>query len=372
MKTAMNIGELVTEVRRQAETRRDFVAASRLVTMTEDAQALTGFNHGAHALNDLAHGQLAEEIGFGRKLYDTLGAAHPDLLAHNVNTLMSRRPAADKRLIRTLDNRVRAVLSNRYRCIDNLGLIEQLLPVLMARPDLSLASADITERRLYIKVVSDELMGEVRAGETFRAGLLIQNSEVGAGAWVIAPFTEVLACTNGATYTALGQRQAHVHRGYEGGEGGDTFELLSDEARQADDRAFFLKARDIIAANLAPAMLTTLGDKLREAAGEKIEGNVAEVVELTAARYNLTDGEREATLQNLITRPGGTDLTRWGIANAITRTAQDAATYDRASELEALGGHLQITAGAVPTSAEAVTRRGRRRKVTAREVAASN
>ena len=34
------------------------------------------------------------------------------------------------------------------------------------------------------------------------------------------------------------------------------------------------------------------------------------------------------------------DLSVWGLANAVTRTAEDVADYDRATELEATGGRV--------------------------------
>src|SRR5262249_32736813 len=39
-------------------------------------------------------------------------------------------------------------------------------------------------------------------------------------------------------------------------------------------------------------------------------------------------------------RPRRRELSAWGLANAVTRTAEDAADYDRATELEAAGRRL--------------------------------
>jgi hypothetical protein len=36
----------------------------------------------------------------------------------------------------------------------------------------------------------------------------------------------------------------------------------------------------------------------------------------------------------------GGDLSAWGLGNAITRSAQDVDSYDRATELEAVGGKV--------------------------------
>jgi hypothetical protein len=35
-------------------------------------------------------------------------------------------------------------------------------------------------------------------------------------------------------------------------------------------------------------------------------------------------------------------MSQWGLANAVTRAAQDVESYDRATELEALGGDVVI------------------------------
>lgn len=77
-------------------------------------------------------------------------------------------------------------------------------------------------------------------------------------------------------------------------------------------------------------------DKMRAAAGIPIsrDADVTKVVELTSKEFSLTESEGKSVLRHLI---AGGDLTKWGMASAITRTAQDAAEYDRASELESVG-----------------------------------
>ena len=49
-------------------------------------------------------------------------------------------------------------------------------------------------------------------------------------------------------------------------------------------------------------------------------------------RFSVTSGPG-----HLIT--GGT-LTRWGLVNALTRTAEDVDTYDRATDFERFGGQV--------------------------------
>ena len=57
-------------------------------------------------------------------------------------------------------------------------------------------------------------------------------------------------------------------------------------------------------------------------------------VELLSNKFKLQRSESSGVLQHLIQ---GGDLSQWGLLNAVTRTAQDVESYDRATELEELG-----------------------------------
>ena len=52
----------------------------------------------------------------------------PQLLDRNVNTWL--QSDGDRRMIRTLDGQVRAVLSDRISWLDNFDLAENVLPIL--------------------------------------------------------------------------------------------------------------------------------------------------------------------------------------------------------------------------------------------------
>ena len=63
---------------------------------------------------------------------------------------------------------------------------------------------------------------------------------------------------------------------------------------------------------------------------------IAAVAELGKV-YPVTQGERDSILTHLIR---GGDYSKWGMVNAITETANDHPSYDRAVELQAMGGRL--------------------------------
>ena len=365
MKTGKNISELAAEVTRQANNRHDLVTRTTALRFADEGGTLIMelFGHGHYGVNDLAHNQIADYAGIPGAFYGRLQSQYPDLLAASLNRLIPGRQ--EKRLVRTLDGTARAFLSDRYRCIDNVDLLEQLLPVLMERPDLRFASAELTERRLYLKVVSDELAGDVKPGDTIRMGIILSNSEVGLGSVTVAPFSERLICTNGAVHLNYGRRRPHIGREQTGE--GEAWELYTDETRRADDRAFFLKVRDTIQATLSGDVLGHVLEDMREAAGERIDGDPAQVVEVIATQHGLVEAERGAVLRNLIE---GADLSRWGVANAVTRAAQDATSYDRATELEQLGGALLTRPLPAAEDVRQVTPRRRTRRVA--ELAAAN
>ena len=61
---------------------------------------------------------------------------------------------------------------------------------------------------------------------------------------------------------------------------------------------------------------------------------VPQVIELASKEYSFSDSESQGILGHLI---AGGDLSLYGLANAVTRQAQDVSSYDRSTELEAAG-----------------------------------
>ena len=85
-------------------------------------------------------------------------------------------------MVRTLDGQARAFLSDRYRRLDNFDLASSVLPVLGEMGDgIQIISAEMTETRMYIKVINKRLELEVQKGDVVQAGMVLSNSEVFCG-----------------------------------------------------------------------------------------------------------------------------------------------------------------------------------------------
>lgn len=338
MKTGRTLEEMAKELDRQAKTKKDYVAQTtelRLnaygaqMSANEDF-ALRVNGYGEFDVNDLGHEQIASRLGIPQRYYDRMRENQPELLAANVNTWLEKEP--EKRLIRTLDGKVRAFLSDRYRPLDNFDLAEVAFDVLI-KHGVRIESTQLTDRRLYIKAVTEQMSMEIKKGDVVQAGIVISNSEVGCGSVKIEPMIFRLVCTNGMIANDYAMRKYHVGRA--GAEGDLTAEFYADETRKADDKAFWLKVRDVIQGSFKRDVFEKIAHQMISATNDQITGSVEKAVDVTQERLGLNDDERGGILRHLIK---GGDLSRWGLLNAVTRTAQDVESYDRATELERMGG----------------------------------
>lgn len=341
MKQGGTIQDLAAEVTRVARSKHDvvqdtpkmeFVAANGTGPRLAIDDGAQDGGLGEFRLRPLAAEQIGDAVGVPRRYWRRMEAEAPGLLATNVNHWFTNQPK--RRLVRTLDGEVRAYLSDRYLRLDNYDIAQHLLPVLQ-EAGASIASCALTENHMYIKATLESLQAPNprprRVGDVVFAGVMIQNSEVGLGELQVYPLTEVLSCTNGQVWRRYGSSRRHV-----GGRIKDSDEVravLSAEALQADDHAYWLKARDVVRAALAEEQFRQLVAEITVAADAPQMAQPLKGVEVLANQLELADDEADGVLGYLVQ---GGDLSAWGAANALTRYSQDVASYDRATELEGL------------------------------------
>ena len=348
MKEGSSLQELARQLEAEQKTKRDFVAPTTELEMSVlDPNASAHANHadvpetvahairvngyGAFDINEIAHEQIASRVGIPQKYYDRMRREAPHLLNENVNHWFARTP--EKRMIRTLSGTARAFLSDRYRPLDNLDMAQTVLPVLHDM-GVRVESSALTDRRLYIKAVTPKMTAEVKKGDVVQAGIVVSNSEVGLGSVKVEPMVFRLVCSNGLIVPDYGQKRYHVGRALEAEE---SQAIYRDETLAADDAAFLMKVQDTVRLAVDQAKFAHLVNRLRDAAGEPLSGNPVSAVELMANRHALTQDESGGVLRHLVT---GGDFSRYGLLNAVTRTSQEVADYDRATELERLGGKI--------------------------------
>ena len=352
MKIGRTLVELAQEVQRQQEAKRDYVASARNMSMVgaynaDNSQLLEPQLQLGDTLQlgikPIAHQQIAQYTHIPTAYYDKMRTEAPQLLADNVNTWFQRD--TNKRMVRTLDGSARAFLSDSYRPLDNADFIEAALPPLIDM-GVEVISCDVTDSRLYLKVVDKRIMVDIPKGyklgdgshkffDTASPALVLSNSEVGYGALAVQTSIFTHMCTNLAVVSERSTRKYHL--GTKADIGEQVYALLSSDTRAATDKALWMQIKDVVRAAFDRAQFDAVCDKLREAGEDKITGDVVKVVDVTVKKYQLSDGERNSILTHLVT---GGDLSRYGLHAAVTRTAEDLVSYDRASEFEKLGGKI--------------------------------
>lgn len=168
MKTGRSLQDWAKEIERRANAKRDFMVDTRSMEMfngeqgpqvsleLQDSRLQLGMTENAHR-------QIGTHLNIPAKYYELMRKENPELLVQNVNSWLEKNPT--RRLVRALDGDMRAFLSDRYRCIDNLDIAECVLPIISKMPDATIESCEVTDDRMYIKVVNPRIQAEVVPGD---------------------------------------------------------------------------------------------------------------------------------------------------------------------------------------------------------------
>jgi hypothetical protein len=348
MKTGRTLQQLAAELERQVTAKQDYVAPQgALSAVVHDREVkIHGLNGGDDASIDThAHSQIATHLGIPQKYYDTMKLAEPALLAQNVNTWLHRE-AGERRMVRTLDGRVRGFLSSKYRPLDNFDLAKVVLPVLLDH-GVEVVSSELTETRMYIKGILPKLSGELPVGAhwgdhkaidrgTVVSAITISNSEVGNGSLRVEPSVFTTWCANMAILAEAAMKKYHVGRSHDVADSG--YEVFTDETRRADDRALWLKVGDITRAAFNEQKFRAAIEKIKATAQNAIlSDDLPKVIDLTVQRLSLPEAVTGGILTHLAK---GGDLSQWGLSSAITRVAGTVEDYELATAMERAGGQI--------------------------------
>lgn len=367
MKVGRPFPEVLAEIQRLHESKRDYVAHTTALTLSTDKSGSLLSMEGlpdtepisTFSLTDHSLRQIQQKLNIPADYFKRLRtdpALHA-LLDYNVNQLFRLQP--EHRLIRTLNGGCRAFLSDRYQVIDNYDIIATVLPEfqeLASRHGAVVESCELTDSSMWVKMKLTGIqynLGRITEGEyrglddVLNPMLIISNSETGQRSTKIQPGIFRHVCDNGLVIEEAAMTQYHVGRSLHATKKGQPVEgsgierLLSDETKEADDRAYLLKIRDVMRAAVSALQFESLVEQFGATKNLRITKPTA-AIEVVSKKYALTDGDGERIMQALI---NGGDLTMFGLVNAVTRAAQDPTIdYDKATDLEEIGGKLMASA----------------------------
>lgn len=287
-------------------------------------------------LTPFAFQQLATRLGvpvrYARRMEET---GNLDLLVRNLNTWMDDSP---KRMLRTFaplgatKPLVRAVLSDRYRCIDNLDTFVTAVDAgTSASKGVKFHRCSVTDTRLYVVMHDRGQMFELDDSD-YWPGVVLTNSEVGDGALSVQPMLVRGICSNGVI---MARRMKQVHLGEKVGDG-----VYTPETMKADAKAVLLKVRDLVTSTFTDRKVFEEAVRaMQEAKGVVLEFP-SEVIENMGRDIGLLDDERSAIINRLIsdeTIPDKYRSTAFGVVQAVTAFANTIENPDRSLALQEMG-----------------------------------
>jgi hypothetical protein len=353
----------------RAESARLVLSGTEARLTADGVTATDGVYVPTEVLDEGLAAKLSIPAGYLRRLRER----RPDLYDANVNGWL-RDPGEDRSfLVRAFRGDgdgpgiARAFLSDRYGIVDNIDVLMAALDgVRRAGVEVNIDGCDLTERRMYVRVVAPQIkafapdlltgyrspwggqhvgngwtperVGRAaqREGQAYDAGdepivfagFEITNSEVGNGRFTITPRLTVEICGNGLTITADALSKVHV--------GGRLDEGVIKWSRETEQRALELvtaQSRDAVEHYLNAGYVTAKVTEIEAKAGRPVTDAV-KTVELVSKTLSFTPEQQSTILDHFIR---GGQLTAGGIMQAVTSAAQTITDADAAHGMEAAG-----------------------------------
>lgn len=323
--TFRSLAEFQSELEAREADKQDYLVATQAMYAVDDETI--GFGDNQFGVKPTAHQQLSAWSGIPKKYYDKMTEI-PGLRAYNLDRWFQK--SDDRRMIRTLRGDTRAFLSDRYRPIDNLQIMDASAPALNEVDGLRVNSVNITDDRMYVQFILPGLEGEITKGDVVQAGVCLTNSETGRGAVDIQMMIWRLVCTNGMIAGSI-LRKHHIGRQI--GDQVEDYNLYQSDTLAAEMESYKLRIRDVMRDTLSEKRWQEILTNIKSGAEDPVHRPEPTVVNVST-RYGLNKDEQDKVMYNFI-EFGNSN--RWNLANAVTATAREVENPDRAYELEKVG-----------------------------------
>jgi hypothetical protein len=347
MKQGQTIDEVLETIRTQAQRERDFIAPQKALQFAHTtAPGELHLQVGGDYLhcNDVFLGQAQEAAGIPKKYFDRCMEKSPDLAAYNLNHWFEKSP--DNKLVRTFRagdpfaqlGTARALLSPSYdRTWGHAPMAAALQLALEDLKDVQFVSCRITDNKMYMKALLPWLTMDFKSakvGDAVTGGFQFDNSETGGGRGRLAFFLEIKMCNNGMTMPDFGLSK--VHRGKKETTIGELQINYANDTLLARRAALTGELRDTLKQMCTMDTLAKVKAQIEGVSSVELADPMGSI-KMLGSSYELTEAETKLVEQEFVK---GGDITRWGLVQALTAASAKVDSYDRASELEQLGGKI--------------------------------
>lgn len=309
----------------------------RLVTQVAYGMPKTAFK-----LRPVAHQQMSDITGIPQRYYDRMKAEAPDLLVENLNRWLGE---SDKtHLVRTYDDTVRAVMSNRYRPIDNVLVFKKSYETAKGL-GADVIRVQLSESRFYEALVRPDWAEQIETkggyttlkdAETISPLITITNSEVGRGGLSVSLGAYWTMCRNHMVWEECFSK---IHMGSPIPVTDGSFDFRSDETRELQLQEILSTVADAVRLAFNREKFDAMVAQIRGATELEIKEPTKSLEQLSKLGL-VSDDELEAMLNEFAAPTANVQSpTVYGLMNAITFVAQSR-PVDRGMELEKLAGQI--------------------------------
>ena len=304
-------------------------------------------------VNQHCFDQIAQKAEIATPTARRLQQNYPREMDNLINAIWQKENS--KRMVRTFENSnhtnsfnydnhtgtARAFLSDKFKTFDNSDLLESALPTLGESDACwKIVNFANTDKKLYIRLKSEVIQSDAGVGDLMAHGIGISNSETGSGSVAVFGINWTLACLNGMQ-TENVTRKAHITSARDG----DTWNVLTDETKQADNHSLKLQLRDIVSSYASRDAFDENIEKMRRAKEDTVDVPMNESVENLGKVLTLSKKETSNVLEGLLQTIGQSGyeqnqkINRATLVNACTAVG-NTADPDNVDFWQRLGGKV--------------------------------
>ena len=318
-----SLEDMLHVITEQNKMKQDYIAPTNQLQFRtiESEDKVHGTNHsqivmeanngeGTKILNVNQHcfDQIAQKAEIATPTARRLQQNYPKEMDNLINAIWQKENS--KRMVRTFDNAnhtnsfnydnhtgtARAFLSDKFKTFDNSDLLESALPTL-GESDASwkIVNYANTDKKLYIRLKSEVIQSDAGLNDLMAHGIGISNSETGSGSVAVFGIAWTLACLNGMQ-TENVTRKAHITSARDG----DTWNVLTDETKQADNHSLKLQLRDIVSSYASRDAFDENIEKMKRAKEDVVNVPMNESVENLGKVLTLSKKETSNVLEGLL------------------------------------------------------------------------
>jgi hypothetical protein len=270
---------------------------------------------GTHGLDAICAVSGGPTTGYIRKC---MGAGKFDLAAENLNEWLRAIPKQNrKQFIRTTNDRVHGILSNRYTVFDDNEVLEATSGILSPYHNYTVKNYSITPEYMKTRIISNDRINI--NGEQLSFGYDISNSRVGMGKAKIQVLIFNWICSNGVIF------------------GGGRGLLYAQSHLTSTSREEFV-AQFVDMLDHAPDTIEYIKKNIEASKDIKLNG---ESIQRYLDKFKLEGMASDNVVGQVKQMIEGNvyDMTLWGLTGAITEVAQKFDVANR-ENMERFAGKL--------------------------------